>query len=40
MKDQMNVRYSALNEFIAKPVVLIFIMLMLLASLVLLGGVK
>ena len=38
MKDKMDVRYSALNEFIAKPLVLIIIMLVLMASLIMLGG--
>lgn len=39
MKDQMDVSYSALNEFIAKPVVLIII-LVIAVILALLGGVQ
>lgn len=40
MKDQMDVSYSALNEFIAKPVVLIIIALVMAVILALLGGVQ
>lgn len=40
MKDQMNVSYSRLNEFIAKPVVLAIIVLVIAVILMLLGGVK
>lgn len=40
MKDQMDVSYSALNELIAKPVVLIIITLVIAVILALLDGVK